>query len=96
MAEHSEPNPKRICSPSHDLDIYNSDEEDISDFDDTCSSSSNSLEMTDGGLESSDGFSVSLMDDGPCDFIAKDGTKWWNERPANFQQDESFKAPGPT
>ena len=21
------------------------------------------------------------MDDGPCDFIAKDGTKWWNKRP---------------
>ena len=72
--------------------VYNSDEDydDISEEDLSGSCSSTSVDLTDEETVTSEGSSISMMDDGPCDYVSKDGTKWWNEPPSDFHQDEYF------
>ncbi|KAI6649958.1 PiggyBac transposable element-derived protein 4 [Oopsacas minuta] len=84
---------KKTCS---EIDIcghvYNSDDDydDISDEDLSGSCSSTSVDLTDEETVTSEGSSISMMDDGPCDYVSKDCTKWWNEPPSDFHQDEYF------
>ena len=30
------------------------------------------------------------MDDGPCDVVSKDGTKWWNSKPGDISQVKDY------
>ena len=97
----AEPNPKRFrhsrVPPHSDIheDVYDSNEEgDFSDLDSLSTSSDSSISLDndriDESVETSDCSLISFMDDGPCDVVSKDGTKWWNSKPGDISQVKDY------